>query len=249
MSFTTQVEQYAGTSTGLTTETTQFLTDGVKAVIGRIESFNKALLQLFSSEVTLNSGTAHALSDHDKILDVNRNGYRTVPVSHQYRDKLTDTDSLFYAHKTDPKYYVLNGALNISPAPTNSETAKVSLVTYGAVKDNAESIASFPSEWYKAVVLYAAKMLLQLKMSKNRESTHTLATELAKLKTFINTDEDPEMATAKIGEIQTLLSEGAQELQTLQSQYAIVDKEYEMMFQIAGADQRPENTAMIGVTR
>ena len=52
MSFTTQVEQYAGTSTGLTTETTQFLTDGVKAVIGRIESFNKALLQLFSSEVT-----------------------------------------------------------------------------------------------------------------------------------------------------------------------------------------------------
>lgn len=249
MSFTTQVVQYAGASTGLTTEITQFLTDGVEVVISRIEPVNKSLLQLFATEVAINSGAAYALGAHDKILDVNRNGYRTIPVSHQHRDKLTDTDSLYFAHKTDPKYYVLNGTLIINPSPTATEIARVSFVTYGAINDAAETIASFPSEWYKAVVLYASKMLLQLKMSKNREATHSLSTELTKLTTYIDTDEDPELAAAKIGEINLLLSEGTQELQTLQSQYGLAEKEYETMFQVLASNQGQDNSAMIGVTR
>lgn len=249
MSFTTQVQQYAGTTDFLGTETTQFLSDGVRAVISRIEPLNKSLLQLFATEVSINSGAVYALSSHDKILDVNRDGYRVIPVNLQHRDKLVDTDSLFYAHKSDPKYYVLNGNLIILPSPSATEIARVSLVTYGAIDDAAETIASFPDEWYKAVVLYAARMLLQLKMTKNRESTHSLSTELAKLTTYIDTDEDPELASAKIGEIQTLLSEGAQELQTIQGQYGLADKEYEVMFGILSSNQGAGNSAMVPMTR
>ncbi|MDP6585409.1 MAG: hypothetical protein QF535_12185, partial [Anaerolineales bacterium] len=120
-SFSTQVQYYAGDTSGQTAEIAQWLPDAVKAVVTRIEAANPSLLHMFAAPTVLNasSGTTFDVTANGRVLDVQRDSKRCSPVSPQYRANIGDSTSIYYAPTTDPKYYILNGALTVLPTPTD----------------------------------------------------------------------------------------------------------------------------------
>ena len=175
MAFVDEIGYYAGSTSGKTSEVTQFLTDGVKWVINQIEKGNPELLPLFAQASTLNnSSPTLALTINSRIIDVVRlnaddgtaEALKCSPVNAAYRSNVVNTDSIYYAGKDSPVYYVDNGVLSVKPTPTATQTATISIVLPDTSVAGSESaIANFPSDLYHAVILYAAIQLLHNKMA------------------------------------------------------------------------------------
>jgi len=175
MAFSTDISYYAGSVTNKDAAITSFLKSGVKWVINQIEKTNPDLLPLFAQVSTLsNSPTTLSLSTNSKIIDVVRNNaddgtaeaLKCSPVNAAYRSNVVNTDSIYYAGKDSPVYYIDNAVLIVKPTPTATQTAIISIVLPDAtVVYNGTSIANFPSEMYHAVILYAAAHLLHNKMA------------------------------------------------------------------------------------
>ena len=175
MAFNTDISYYAGSVSGKDAAITSFLKAGVKWVINQIEKTNPDLLPLFAQVSTLNnSSTTLALTTNSKIIDVVRNNaddgtteaLKCSPVNAAYRSNVVNTDSIYYAGKDSPVYYIDNAVLTVKPTPTATQTAIVSIVLPDtSVAYNGTAIANFPSELYHAVVLFAAVQLLHNKMA------------------------------------------------------------------------------------
>jgi hypothetical protein len=171
-SFSDQIKSFTGNITGLTSHVTQYLLDGRNDVIARLEAMNPDILNLFTKDGALIDGNGFDLSDHQKILNVRRGTHRAVPVNIQYQDSLSDSESIYYALPESPGYFITNSRLYIKPDPANTSGNKgaITIVEYGAIDDSAGTIATFPSTWYHAVVLYAAKGILHIKLTNLREA-------------------------------------------------------------------------------
>ena len=79
---------------------------------------------------------------------------------------LRNVNSIYYASKNSPVYYIDNAVLNVLPIPDNDEIVKISMVLPDTTVAHSDSaIDNFPSEMYHAVVLYAAGQLIYNKMS------------------------------------------------------------------------------------
>jgi|TARA_Y100000310_G_scaffold296277_1_gene328399 hypothetical protein len=170
-SFTDQIGYYAGGTSGYSSEISQWLIDGVKTIVTQAEQINKDLLDMFSLETSVTSGSGFDVTANGRVLDVQRDDRRATPIKNQWRGKISDVNSIYYAPSTDPKYFVLNGKLYVKPDPTSSASAKVSHVTYGTISDaSSPSISYFPSEFYKHVVLWVAANLIHAKMVALREA-------------------------------------------------------------------------------
>ena len=175
MAFNTDISHYAGSVTGKDTAITSFLRSGVKWVINQIEKSNPELLPLFAqASVINNSPTTLALSTNSKIIDVVRlnaddgtaEALKCSPVNAAYRSNVVNTDSIYYAGKDSPVYYIDNAVLTVKPTTTATQTATVSIVLPDAtVAYDGTTISNFPSELYHAVVLYASVQLLHNKMA------------------------------------------------------------------------------------
>ena len=175
MAFVDEIGYYAGSTSGKTSEVTQFLTDGVKWVINQFEKGNPELLPLFAQASTLNnSSPTLALTINSRIIDVVRlnaddgtaEALKCSPVNAAYRSNVVNTDSIYYAGKDSPVYYVDNGVLTVKPTPTATQTATISIVLPDASVAGSESaITNFPSDLYHAVILYAAIQLFHNKMA------------------------------------------------------------------------------------
>lgn len=172
MSFTTQSAYYAGSTTGYDGNIVQLLVDGQKSVIARLEAMNPDILHLFSAETAVANGSGVSLPDHSKVLNVRRGSYRAVPVNVQHKDLISDSGSIYFALPQSPAYYIDKALLYIKPDPTgvSGNGGTVDRVTYGAINDGASTIASFPSEYYQAIVLYVAKGLLHMKLVQLQEA-------------------------------------------------------------------------------
>jgi hypothetical protein len=175
MAFNTEVSYYAGSITNKDTHIAKFLVNGVQWVISMIEKTNPDMLPLFASLQTLNdSSRTLALNTNSKIIDiVRRNGNASTgeelkcsPINAAFRSNAKNTDSIYYASKNSPVYYIDNSVLNILPIPDNDEIVKISIVLPdSSIAANATSIDNFPSEMYHAVILYASAQLLHHKMT------------------------------------------------------------------------------------
>ena len=175
MAFVDEVGYYAGSTTSKNTEISKFLANGVQWVINQIEKTNPDMLPLFASLQTLNdSARTLTLSTNAKIIDVvRRNGNATngeelkcSPINAAFRSNAKNVDSIYYASKNSPVYYIDNAVLNVLPVPDNDEIVKISIVLPDtSVAHNDSAIDNFPSEMYHAVVLYAAGQLLHNKMA------------------------------------------------------------------------------------
>ena len=175
MAFIDEIGYYAGSTTGKNTEVSKFLANGVQWIISIIEKSNPDMLPLFASLQTLNDGARTlTLSTNSKIIDiVRRNGdaedgeeLKCSPINAAFRSNAKNTDSIYYASKNSPVYYIDNSVLNVLPIPDNDEIVKISIVLPDtSVAHSDSTIDNFPSEMYHAVVLYAAVQLLHNKMA------------------------------------------------------------------------------------
>ena len=191
MAFVDEVGYYAGSTSGKNSEISKFLANGVQWVINQIEKTNPDMLPLFASLQTLNdSAQTLTLSSNAKIIDVvRRNGNATngeelkcSPINAAFRSNAKNVDSIYYASKDSPVYYIDNAVLNVLPVPDNDEIVKISIVLPDtSVAHSDSAIDNFPSELYHAVVLYAAGQLIYNKMSASN----------AKLPTDLDSDTTP----------------------------------------------------------
>ena len=175
MAFIDEVGYYAGSTTSKNTEISKFLANGVQWVINQIEKTNPDMLPLFASLQTLNdSARTLTLSTNAKIIDVvRRNGNASAgeelkcsPINAAFRSNAKNVNSIYYASKNSPVYYIDNAVLNVLPIPDNDEIVKISMVLPDTTVAHSDSaIDNFPSEMYHAVVLYAAGQLIYNKMS------------------------------------------------------------------------------------
>tara|TARA_B100001939_G_scaffold208366_1_gene179158 strand:- start:2171 stop:3388 length:1218 start_codon:yes stop_codon:yes gene_type:complete len=206
MAFVDEVGYYAGSTTNKNTEISKFLANGVQWVIARIEKTNPDMLPLFASLQTLNDSTPTlTLNTNYKIIDiVRRNGnavngeeLKCSPINAAFRSNAKNTDSIYFASKNSPVYYIDNRVLNVLPVPNNDEIVKISIVLPDtSVAHSDSTIDNFPSEMYHAVVLYAAGQLIHNKMATMNSS---LPTDL---------DADTTLFDA-IGDLNTSLSMGS----------------------------------------
>ena len=191
MAFVDEVGYYAGSTSRKNSEVSKFLANGVQWVINQIEKTNADMLPLFASLQTLNdSAKTLTLGSNAKIIDVvRRNGNATngeelkcSPINAAFRSNAKNVDSIYYASKNSPVYYIDNAVLNVLPVPDNDEIVKISIVLPDtSVAHSDSAIDNFPSELYHAVVLYAAGQLIYNKMSASN----------AKLPTDLDSDTTP----------------------------------------------------------
>ena len=180
-SFTYQIGYYTGDASDYSAEITQWLTDGVKATIARAGAMNPDLLHKFSASTPVWDGGGYPVTTKGRVLLVERDASedatdirRARPVNPQYKNQITSATSLYYAPRQEPKYYIENGVLYVKPTPTANQPATVSSVVYGAVSDTSTpSIATFPEEFYKHVVLWVAMNVLHAKTVAVLESLPT----------------------------------------------------------------------------
>ena len=175
MAFIDDIGYYSGSTTGKNTEVSKFLVNGVQYIISLIEKSNPDMLPLFASLQTLNDSTKTlTLNTNSKIIDiVRRNGNASTgeelkcsPINAAFRSNAKNTDSIYYASKNSPVYYIDNAVLNVLPIPDNNEIVKISIVLPDtSVAHSDSAIDNFPSELYHGVVLYAAGQLIHNKMT------------------------------------------------------------------------------------
>ena len=175
MAFNAEIGNYAGETDAYPNAISKFLANGVQWIISMVEKTNPDMLPLFASLQTLNDSTKTlTLATNSKIIDiVRRNGnastgeeLKSSPINAAFRSNAKNTDSIYYASKNSPVYYIDNAVLNILPVPDNDQIAKISIVLPDtSVAGTDSAIDNFPSEMYHGVVLYAAAQLLHHKMA------------------------------------------------------------------------------------
>ena len=175
MAFNAEIGNYAGETDAYPNAISKFLVNGVQWIITMVEKTNPDMLPLFSSLQTLNDSTKTlTLATNSKIIDiVRRNGnavsgeeLKCSPINAAFRSNAKNTDSIYYASKNSPVYYIDNAVLNVLPIPDNDQIVKISIVLPDtSVAGTDSAIDNFPSEMYHAVVLYAATQLLHHKMA------------------------------------------------------------------------------------
>ncbi len=174
MSFTAEIGHYAG-STGLSdysTQITQWLKDARNGVIARISALAPDMLVNFSTTSNVTNDSGLAITSLGKILFVERDSSESStdlraakPVPVQFKNQISSNTSLYYAPAQEPKYYTSAGTLYVKPAPTTNQPATIHYVDIaGTINDTNETIANFPDEFKKHVVLWVAMNVLHAKM-------------------------------------------------------------------------------------
>jgi len=192
-SFSSQVTYKTGDATAYTSEMPQWLSDGVRDVVDRCLVLNPDYEKHFVSYDSILSSAGLAV-ETQHILRVYRtdssgNSILAPMLPAGMFPQATDSGSIYAASEAHPVSYTYAGKVYTWPAPTSSAT--VFFVNYGTVSDGAGTISNFPSSLYELVVLYAAM----------RATEYRIATLRGEMRSYIDTDEDSELAQLKAGEI------------------------------------------------
>ena len=145
----------------------QWLDDAVKDIVDRIAKSAPEHLEQFAASggTTSNNGSAIAVSNHHRIINVVRGGKVARRISAANRYEAANSDSLLFATEEYPVWYLRSGHVSILPQTTASKVGYIDVVVYGAVSDTSTpSIAHFPVEYYPMVVIYASTKLLHEKL-------------------------------------------------------------------------------------
>ena len=150
-----------------------------------------------SSKTTDFTDSGYDVSDK-KVLEVSKGGYAARLVPSGTSARATDSGSIYLAATRDPVFYYKGEKVFVSDhsgattgtciyvpkLPTTNGTATIDA--------DANATVNFPREAEPLLVLGASVMCLQ----------RIISDRLATLKSYIQTDEDPEMAQAETLEIQ-----------------------------------------------
>ena len=164
-SFESRIEDLAGPKGTITSdELEQFVSNGAQDIADRVKRLKPEIMHRFTVRA---SGDFTGAVDIDEFGDLvgieSSNGKEARPVSYRFRQYLTLTDSIHYASSEDPAFYVHNNHLFVKPATGSGYIFHIPK-DY-SINMNSGTIAGFPAEFYRHVVLYAAIQTLHRKMT------------------------------------------------------------------------------------
>ena len=196
--FQTQIEDIIGTTAF---DDTGLITQAIQDVGAEIVSVTpiKKLMKVAKTASISSSGLTVASK---KILSVEKSDYiaREIPASDKARYK--SSNSIYSSSDTDPVFYTESQSVFIiGNASSNETSGTLHFVPLIPTHDGDNSIAydststeHFPKEAVHIIVLGAAAKCLQQLLSLKNE----------KLKVYVQTDEDSELAQAVTLEIQAI---------------------------------------------
>ena len=174
MSFSTKIEQYAGSITSL--DVTNALKQAVDHTLGVIKSRNPGLLSLFVREHSVSSSLAAGYSmTANNVFDVQkvkRGTYICQPIAAENEKDVQDAKSIYYAQSYSPVYLIdFKGDIKIFPdtsasntgsifAVYNSDDKVINDVNETILEDTSPAVDAFPGLWKQYVILHAAEILL-----------------------------------------------------------------------------------------
>ena len=255
MSTKTKIESitqltFSGSTTPTENQLNDFIIDGANDIIRKSIANGGEILDAFSTTTSVTNGSG-VQTNGNIILSVTRgdgaiqNPANLVPTS--LKGRVTDTDSLYFASKFNPVYYVENGKVFIEPAPTGT-TDENGNVTFVDTVSSA-SLTGFPSSHLNLVYLYAGAMAYFAKASNielNLSSVPTFAAspgfsyndvELPTIPTFT-----PPAIEFDLTDINTALSND--DLDLADSRRDILDKKIERFDKDLGKEKDKFNTEM-----
>ena len=252
MSLQTEIEAITGSISDITAEAVLYANEGNKFV-QRVISKNSALAERLTSENELTNDTGLPLANVINLVSVTRldsagGRYRSCNrISYESSNDALDSNSIYFATVTDPKYYLEENRLKVVPTGlTATIKAVVKHITPVTITSlGSSSITSLPQEYFRGVVLYAALQVLHKRMNeidKPTGSTGNLTTLTAGLVStpadridqnkwfdivgdYIE-NEDVELASAYLSKINTYLSNYQTELQADIGQYQWYESQY-----------------------
>lgn len=259
MSLQTDIEAITGSISDITTEALEFCKEGNKYV-QRIIAKNPALSERLTQTQEITSDNGYALTDVIDIISVVREQADSGTASKfcrriSFGDSFNalDSDSIYFATVTDPRYFIDGNVLKVLPVPTAAQKAVLRHITPvfessdSAITDisQASSIDHLPSEYTRGVVLYAALQVLQKRMNEidkpigatNLTTIDTSAdqgteSDRVNVNKWFNivgdylADEDVELANAYLNKMNVFLSNYQAELQGDTSQYGWYESQY-----------------------
>lgn len=234
-----RVESLSGTVADHT-DADIWLNDGLMDVIRRIQRMNPSMLHQCATATAVTS-SGLALSGSDIVVGVNRGSFvaREIPASERYKALLTT--SLFYATARNPVFYRYNGTLYIAPAPGATSSA-ADVVIPPTITHDTTTVTKMPPEMIYLVTVYAAMQntiarmttvavsttvptaptaaaLTDISITLPTAPTYTKPTEslfstgYAVITTHNDTNEDPELANVKIGQVDLTLKKWQTDIQ------------------------------------
>ncbi len=179
--FTVQVGYLAGSTTGYTSQVTQWLDDAVKDIVDTCIAMRPGAARMFCKKSSSFSvASPLAITENDRVIDVESVYSGTTRLARRVPPEVGylagNSASIHYRDQTDPGWYIQDFKVKLVGEGT---TNYAYIVTYGAVTDATPAVAYFPTSLYPQVVKYAAIKLLQ-----------------AKIEALTETDEDVELAAA-----------------------------------------------------
>ena len=225
----------------------QYLVDGTKDVINKmivarpeeINKFTATTHDANDSGITVTGKIVSVVREHDSTSILRQ----CTPIGAGLRYEATDTDSLNYRSAYNPGYYTLNGKIHTVPvSASGNNDSIVTQVTYAVNQGHSSSsIDAFPDEYEYLVVLYAAVKSINTAMANiitdlasfsitpvppNYASAYdeaaagnTIDDDIAKMLTYIETNEDVELANAKASEVGLRFKRAIDEFQSGLSKY------------------------------
>lgn len=252
MSLQTEIEAITGSISDITAEAVLYANEGNKFV-QRVISKNSALAERLTSENELTNDTGLLLDNVINLVSVTRldsdgGRYRSCNrISYEASNDALDSNSIYFATVTDPKYYLEENRLKVVPTGlTATIKAVVKHITPVTITSlGISSITSLPQEYFRGVVLYAALQVLHKRMNEIDKPTGSTANLTTLTAGLVSTpadridqnkwfdivgdyieNEDVELASAYLSKINTYLSNYQTELQADIGQYQWYESQY-----------------------
>ena len=182
-----RVESLIGTFSD-TTSLTEWLTDGVHELVDNLPDKR---LEKYSTNLS-DSGSGIAVTGY-RVLRAHKSGYGTRPVNPGLKTQVVDSGSKYYATATSPVYYEENGKGYVQPSGGTLIVFQYPTVAYSTTAGGTQFLTDFE----KVIVLYTAI----------RATVQNISTAQTQMATYLETDEDSELAQiegARINELNSL---------------------------------------------
>ena len=238
--------------------------EGAKEIIGQLQGDLKRKCATIQSFTSAAAGSEAETLGEGNVLSVFAGSVdcRMIPNTDKY--KASDSGNVLYATSTDPAYYLEADKINVLPASLSCKYEEVQYPTIDADSDS--SISNFPDEAEYLVVLYAAtRQLLQYQTDQHSSlpsltlpvipsppslsaqtvtisgtaptfTAPVVSPDFSQVNTYIDTNEDIELASSKLQEIATQLNEYTSNIQKEQIQFNKENVEYQAKLQKDVAD-------------
>jgi hypothetical protein len=238
--------------------------EGAKEIIRQLPLELQKKCATMQSFTSVSAGSESETLGEGNVLSVFAGSASCRMITNTDKYKAEDSGNVLYATSSDPAYYFEADKINVLPSSLSCKYEEVQYPTVNADSDS--SISNFPDEAEHLVVLYASmKQLLQYQLDQHSSlptltlpvapappslsaqtvtisgtaptfTAPVVSPDFSQVNTYIDTNEDVELASAKLQEISIQLNEYANNIQKEQAEFNEENVEYQSKLQKDVAD-------------